>query len=328
MRVRYLLKRIIYIIPVAFGVTIVIFLLLHLMPGDPAASLLGPDATPDELERVRVLLGLNENIFVQLFAYISQLVQFNFGDSIQFGMPVADILKTAIPATLELAVVSLIITLLIAIPLGILSAVKQNTWIDRCCMFFAQVGISMPLFWMSMLLILLFSVNLNWLPSFGRGEPLLKALGILINTGDGAVLVNSLKKIAMPAVSLGIMGSALISRMVRSTMLEVLDLDYIRTAYAKGSGKFRVIMKHAFRNALLPVITIVGLQFGFLLGGSIVTETVFAWPGAGQIIVKAISARDYPLVQGLVFCLSMMFVGVNLLVDLLYALINPKINQG
>jgi len=217
--------------------------------------------------------------------------------------------------------------LIIAVPLGIISAVKQNSWVDYTSMAFAQLGISMPVFWTGVLLILLFSVKLGWLPSFGRGESIIEGLKVLVTTGSGEVLLASLKKLILPAASLGIMGSAMISRMIRSTMLEVLDSDYVRTARAKGTVERKVIMKHAFRNALLPVVTIVGLQFGTLLGGSIITESVFAWPGIGRIIVTAISQRDFPLVQGGVIFLATTFAVMNLLVDVLYVVINPKIRH-
>lgn len=327
MRLQYALKRILYVIPVALGVLVVIFILLHMMPGDPSSALLGPEATPEAAARIREQLGLDKNIFVQLVLYMKQLLTLDFGNSIIFKQPVIDIIGTAFPATLELAIMGMLVALVIAVPLGILSAVKQNSWLDNISMVLAQIGISMPVFWMGLLMILLFAVQLNWLPSFGRGEPMLAAIGAVFH-GDFSVLANSLKKIAMPAFALGFMGAAMISRMIRSTMLEVLDMDYVRTAYAKGTKRFTVIMKHAFRNALLPVITVVALQFGALLGGSIVTETVFSWPGIGKIIIAAILNRDYPLVQASVFLIAIMFVVINLLVDLLYTLINPKINQG
>ncbi len=327
MRLRYALKRLLYVIPVSFGVMIIIFLLLHLMPGEPSSALLGPEATAEDVARIRSQLGLDQNIFVQLIKYMQQLLTLDFGDSLIFRQPVMDIIGQAFPATIELAVMGMIIALLIAIPLGIISAVKQNSWLDNLSMVLAQIGISMPVFWMGLLMILLFSVNLQWLPSFGRGEPLTEAI-LALFSGDYEVILASLKKILMPSFALGFMGAAMISRMIRSTMLEVLDMDYIRTAYAKGTKSSNVILKHAFRNALLPVITVCALQFGALLGGSIVTETVFSWPGLGTVLVDAILNRDYPLVQASVFLIAMMFVLINLIVDLLYTFINPKINQG
>ncbi len=328
MRAKYILKRLLYVIPTAFGVLVIIFILLRSMPGDFASALLGPEATLEDMERVREQYGLNENIFVQFVTYIKELVTLNFGDSVIYQTPVIDMIKEAFPATLELAVMGMFWALLISIPLGILSAVKQNSWLDNISMVFAQVGISMPVFWMGLLMILLFSVQLHWLPSFGRGDPLIPALIAGISTGDFDDFINSFQKILMPSFALGIMGSAMISRMIRSTMLEVLDMDYIRTARAKGTKEIKVVMKHAFRNALPPVITIVALQFGSLLGGSIVTETVFSWPGIGQVLVTAILNRDYSVVQASVFLIAVLFIIINLVVDLLYVVINPKISEG
>lgn len=324
---KYVFNRILQIIPVIFGITILVFFIIRLIPGDPAMVLLGQDATLEEMERIRETLGLNENIFVQLLKYLKNMLTLNFGDSIFRNEPVINIIKESFPATIELAVFSMIISLLISVPLGILSAIKQNTPIDYLSMVFAQIGISMPVFWTGALLILAFSVKLGWFPSFGRGEPLTEAVKILFTTGSAETLLLSLKKIILPAFSLGVMGAALISRLIRSTMIEVMENDYIRTARAKGTLEFKVIMKHAFRNALIPVVTIVGLQFGTLLGGAIITETIFAWPGLGRIIVTAISQRDFPLVQGGVIIVATSFAFINLIVDLLYAVINPKISH-
>ncbi|MGI6090929.1 MAG: ABC transporter permease [Saccharofermentanales bacterium] len=328
MRKRYIIKRLLNVIPVALGVLIVIFILLRSMPGDFSSALLGPEATAEDVARIRAQYGLDQNIFIQLFSYFKQLLSFNFGDSVIFKTPVIDMIKTAFPATLELSIMGMFWALLISIPLGILSAVKQNSWLDNTSMVFAQIGISMPVFWMGLLMILLFSVRLNWLPSFGRGAPLLPALWAGITSGDFSAFINSFKKILMPSFALGFMGSAMISRMIRSTMLDVLDMDYIRTARAKGTAETKVIMKHAFRNALPPVLTIVALQFGAMLGGSIVTETVFSWPGIGQVIVTAILNRDYPVVQAAVFIIAILFILINLIVDLLYSVINPKISDS
>lgn len=328
MKKRYIIKRILQVLPVAIGVIVFIFLLLHSMPGDFTSALLGPEASVEDVERIREQYGLNENVFVQLINYMRQLVTFDFGDSIIFKKPVSEMISTAFPATLEMAIMGMVWALIIAVPLGILSAVKQNSWIDNISMVLAQLGISMPVFWMGLLMILLFSVKLNWLPSFGRGMAITEALNLGFTTGSFAQLSNSFKKLLMPSFALGIMGAAMISRMIRSTMLEVLDMDYIRTARAKGTAEIKVVMKHAFRNALPPVLTIVALQFGALLGGSIVTETVFSWPGIGQVLVTAILNRDYPVVQAGVFIIAIMFVGINLVVDLMYAVINPKINEG
>jgi peptide/nickel transport system permease protein len=289
--------------------------------------MLGTEATPADLAHMRELLGLDQSLLSQLLNYLKGMLTLDFGNSIFQKDAVLTILGKSFPATLELAVFAMFISLIIAIPLGIAAAVRQNTWIDYVGMAFAQLGASLPVFWIGVLLIMLFSVQLGWLPSFGRGAPLLDGLGELLTTGSAQTLVLSLKKIILPAFSLGVMGAALISRMIRSTMLEVLDSDYIRTARAKGTPESVVIMKHAFRNALLPVVTTVGLQFGALLGNAIVTETVFAWPGVGRVIVTAISQRDFPLVQGGVILIALAFALINLTVDLLYMAINPKIRH-
>ena len=314
-------------IPVVLGVVTLVFFIVRLIPGDPAHILLGDNVTEEGLAAMRAHLGLDESFAMQYLRYLSNMLRFDFGDSLFYKAPVTDVLWRSFPATLELAVCGIIISLLIAVPLGILSAVKQNSWIDFLSMIMAQIGAAMPVFWTGMLMILLFAVHLGWLPSFGRGEPIYEGIRVLITTGSGATLLNSIRNIALPAITLGIVGAALISRMIRSTMLEVLDSDYVRTARAKGTSEFRVIMKHAFRNALLPVVTIVGLQFGNLLGSAIVTETIFSWPGVGRIIVGSIAQRDFPILQGGVILVALSFSIVNLLVDILYAVINPKIRN-
>ncbi|WP_419878467.1 ABC transporter permease [Brevibacillus centrosporus] len=325
--VTYLIKRLFQMIPVVIGISVIVFFLLHMIPGDPAMVLLGQDASQSEIERLRNLMGLNEPLYVQLFTFLKNVATGDLGHSIFQNESVFSLIAKHLPATLELAVVAMLIALVIAIPLGILSAVKQFSWVDYISMFFAQLGVSIPVFWMGMLLIIGLSVNLNWFPSFGRGEPLTEALWTAITTGNIYDLVQSMRSLFLPALTLGVMSAALITRMVRSTMLEVLKEDYVRTAEAKGVSGFMVIAKHAFRNALIPVITIVGLQFGNLLGGAIVTETVFAWPGIGRLVITAISQRDFPVVQGSVFIIAFLFALTNLIVDILYAVVNPKIQQ-
>ncbi|GIO07693.1 peptide ABC transporter permease [Brevibacillus reuszeri] len=325
--VTYLIKRLFQMVPVVIGISIIVFFLLHMIPGDPAMVLLGQDASQSEIERLRNLMGLNEPLYVQLFTFLKNVAMGDLGHSIFQNESVLSLITKHLPATLELAFLAMIIALVIAIPLGILSAVKQFSWVDYISMFFAQLGVSIPVFWMGMLLIIGLSVNLGWFPSFGRGEPLTEALWTAITTGNIYDLVQSIRSLFLPALTLGVMSAALITRMVRSTMLEVLKEDYVRTAEAKGVSGFMVIVKHAFRNALIPVITIVGLQFGNLLGGAIVTETVFAWPGIGRLVITAISQRDFPVVQGSVFIIAFLFALTNLIVDILYAVVNPKIQQ-
>ncbi len=324
----FIMKRFLQFIPVLLGISILVFFLLHLIPGDPALALLGQDATTEDLERLRNVMGLNEPLYIQLWVFLKNLFQGDLGISIFQDTPVITLITEHLPATIELALLAMVIALLISIPLGIISAVKQFSWLDYVSMFFAQLGVSMPVFWMGLLLIIGFSVNLNILPSFGRGEPLFEAIGQTIQTGNLFYLVDSLQHLILPAFTLGVMSAALITRMVRSAMLEVLKEDYIRTAEAKGVKGLVVIIKHAFRNALIPVVTIIGLQFGNLLGGAIVTETVFAWPGIGRLVITAISQRDFPVVQGCVLMIALIFALINLIVDILYAIINPKIQQG
>ncbi|MDC3413790.1 ABC transporter permease [Aquibacillus sp. 3ASR75-11] len=321
-------KRLLQLIPVLLGISILVFLLLHLIPGDPALTLLGQEATPEDVERIREILGLNEPLYVQLFVFLKNLVQGDLGVSIFQDVPVLTLVLSQLPATLELAFLALVIAVIIAVPLGIISAVKQFSWLDYVSMFFAQLGVSMPVFWLGMLLIIQFSVNMNIFPSFGRGDPLVESFIMTIQSGNLYYVIESFKYLILPALTLGVMSAAMITRMVRSSMLEVLNEDYIRTAEAKGVRSFWVILKHAFRNALIPVITIVGLQFGNLLGGAIVTETVFGWPGIGRLIITAISQRDFPVVQGSVLVIALLFAIINLVVDLLYALINPKIKSN
>lgn len=325
--VTYLIKRLFQMVPVVIGISIIVFFLLHMIPGDPAMVLLGQDASQSEIERLRNLMGLNEPLYVQLFTFLKNVAMGDLGHSIFQNESVLSLITKHLPATLELAFLAMIIALVIAIPLGILSAVKQFSWVDYISMFFAQLGVSIPVFWMGMLLIIGLSVNFGWFPSFGRGEPLTEALWTAITTGNIYDLVQSIRSLFLPTLTLGVMSAALITRMVRSTMLEVLKEDYVRTAEAKGVSGFMVIVKHAFRNALIPVITIVGLQFGNLLGGAIVTETVFAWPGIGRLVITAISQRDFPVVQGSVFIIAFLFALTNLIVDILYAVVNPKIQQ-
>jgi ABC-type dipeptide/oligopeptide/nickel transport system permease component len=324
---KVVLQRFLQLILVLFGISVLVFSLLYLIPGDPALTLLGQDATVDEINRFREQMGLNDPYFEQLGRYLGGLLQGDLGISMLQNQPVIEIIMTALPATLELAVVALIIALIIAIPIGIISAVKQSTWIDYIGMIFAHIGVSMPVFWLGLLFILLFSIQLNILPSFGRGTPVFESLIQTMSTGNLYYIVDSLSYMILPAITLGLMSAAFITRMVRSAMLDVLKEDYIRTAEAKGVRGIWVIVKHAFRNALIPIVTIIGLQFGNLLGGAIVTETVFAWPGVGRLIITAISQRDFTLVQGGVLVIAILFALINLIVDLLYTVINPRIRQ-
>lgn len=303
----YIFKRLGHTILVMIGISIISFVFLQLS-GDPVGLILPQDATSQQIEDLRNKLGLNEPIFIQYLHFINNALQGNLGRSLFSNEPVTDLILERLPATVELAVFSMGFALIIAIPIGIISALKRGTFIDTASMVLALFGLSMPHFWLGIMMIMLFSVQLGWLPTSGRG---------------------SFAQIIMPATAMGISMVALFARLTRSTMLEVLGQDYVRTARAKGLSEYIVIGKHALKNAILPLITMIGMEFGLLLGGAVIIETVFAWPGVGRLIVQAIMDRDYPVVQGAVMMLAMIFVIVNLLVDLTYHWLDPNISlQG
>jgi len=319
--VRYAVRRLLLLGPVVLGAAVVAFGLLLLLPGDPAIALLGQEASGPELARFRHLLGLDRPVPVQLALYLWRIVHGDFGRSVTLGAPVLRLILSTLPATLELAVSSIILAVALGLPLGLVAARRRGTAVDTGMMFLAQLGVSMPVFWLGVLLILLFAVKLNWLPSFGRGAPLVAALV----SGDAAQLADSLRHLVLPAVTLAFFNLALLSRLTRWAVLEVLEEDYVRTARAKGQHERAVLYRHALRNALLPIVTIVGLQFGNALGGAVVTETIYGWPGMGRLVVQAIGQRDLPVVQGAVLVLALLFSLFNVLVDLTYALIDPRI---
>ncbi len=286
------------------GVTLLVFFLIHLIPGDPAVLILGESAQPADLAHLRHELGLDQSIGRQLVQFADGLIHLDLGNSLHRRKAVTDILAEKFPATFELTLVSLCVALLIAFPLGILSAVRSHTIIDSGSMFFALLGVSIPNFWLGPMLILFFSVYLDILPVSGR-------------CGWSSYI--------LPAITLGTSLAAILTRMIRSSLLDVLYMPYITTAYSKGLSAAKVILKHALKNALIPVVTIIGLQFGALLGGSIITETVFSWPGIGREIIEAINGRDYPVVQGGVLVIALLYVVINILTDLLYAFLDPRI---
>jgi peptide/nickel transport system permease protein len=294
---------------------VVSFLLIHIIPGDPAAVMLGTDATPQEIEKLREDLGLNEPLHVQFYRWISRVLRGDLGDSFFMGRPVAVALMERLPATILLAVAALFFAILIGMPAGIIAAVKQGSVIDQLVMVIALIGVSLPSFWIGLNLILVFSVNLRWLPSGGY-VPLTE------NFIDG------LRCLLMPAFALGFMQAALIARMTRSSMLEVLRQDYIRTARSKGLSEQVVVGLHALKNAMIPILTVIGTAFGVLLGGAVIVETVFAYPGIGRLVVSAVQRRDYPVIQGALLLISAIYVLVNLLVDVLYTLIDPRIKYN
>jgi ABC-type dipeptide/oligopeptide/nickel transport system permease component len=320
----YVIRRLLLLIPMAAGMVIVTFGLLLLVPGDPAHVLLGPEATPEMIANLRTTLGLDNPWYVRLWDYFAHLAHGDMGRSIFQNAPVSQIIAGRLGATIELAVVALLLASLIGITLGVVAAMRRGSIVDTAAMLFAQLGVSMPVYWMGLLLMLAFAVTLNWLPAIGRGAPLIDAFGAAL-TGHPGVLGNSLLHILLPALALAANSAAVISRLVRTSMLEVLNEDFVRTAYSKGLRRPRVVVRHALRNALLPVLSVIGLQFGILLGGAVLVEQIFAWPGLGQLTIGAISQRDLPLIQGITLTFALTFAIINLIVDLLYALVDPRV---
>jgi peptide/nickel transport system permease protein len=302
-----ILRRLASTTLVVLGVVVLVFLLIHLIPGDPVDVMLGESAQPADREALRESLGLNQPIHIQLANYFKSLISLDLGRSLHTQRPILDMLAERLPATIELAAAALLVTLVLALPLGLLAAARRDTAWDHGAMTFSLLGVSIPNFWMGPLLILVFALWLGWFPVSGR-------------EGAGAVI--------LPALTLGTSLSAILARMIRSSVLEVLGEDFIRTAYAKGLTRRQVLIRHALPNALLPVITILGLQLGALLAGAVITETVFSWPGIGLLTVEAIQSRDYPVVQACVLLIALTYVLINSLTDLVYSLVDPRIRVG
>jgi peptide/nickel transport system permease protein len=309
---RYILMRILSLLPVLAVVAVVDFVIIHLTPGDPAAIILGSNATDMDLAKLREQLGLNLPIYVQFGRWLWGVVQGNLGWSIFMDMPVTLAIWQHLGPTVSLTIMAEIIAIVMAIPLGVMAAANRGTWVDQSFMTLALLGISIPSFWIGLNFILLFAVELNWLPAAGY-QPLASGL------------FNHLKYLIMPAISLGIMQGALIARMTRSSLLEVLNENYIRTAEAKGLNRWIVIYKHALRNAFIPILTVIGLTFAVLIGGAVVTETVFNIPGIGKLIVTSVLRRDYAVIQGTILMTAAAYVLINLMIDLLYAWIDPRV---
>lgn len=327
-------ERVLSTIPITFGVAIVVFFFIRLTPGDPVDIMLGRSgaASARELDQLRHQFHLDEPLQVQLAYFLGDLVRGDLGYSFIRNKPVVELLAERLPATIELTVGALLISLLIALPIGILSAVRQNSLLDRLSMAGAFLGISMPGFWLGIILILFFAVQLRWLPAQSRLSSdiqLQQITGLYVLdsllTRNMPALVDSLKHLLLPSITLGAGVAAIIARVLRSSMLEVLRSDYTKLARAKGATEWDVVMKHALRNALIPTVTVVGLQVGVLLGGNMIVETVFSWPGLGRVVVDAIFNRDFPLIQGAVMIYAVTFVLANLVVDILYTYLNPKI---
>jgi peptide/nickel transport system permease protein len=314
------------------GVSIVVFCMVRAIPGDPAQIMLGQTASPSQIQEIRNSMGLDEPLPVQYLIFVKDAVRGDLGDSIVTGRPVTSELLVRFPATLELTAFAMIIAILVGVPVGVISAVRQYSLLDKVASVTALTGISMPIFWLAMILIVIFGVNLELLPFPGRLGPTTAITSI-----TGLVLVDSLLTLnfagfwdgllhlIMPAIALGTIPMAVIMRMTRSSMLEVMGEDYVRTARAKGVVPWRVVFKHSLRNAMLPTITVIGLLAGLLMGGSIITETIFSWPGVGQITYESVGRRDYAMIQGVVLYGAALFVLINLLVDVLYAVLDPRV---
>jgi peptide/nickel transport system permease protein len=331
---QYILKRLLGLLPVLFGITLLVFMFLHLIPGDPATVLLGERGTPEQVEILRSRLGLDRSLPLQYLAFLGSLLRGDLGNSIISGIPIIDEITIRWPATLELSVAAMLVALLLGIPAGILAAVRKNSWLDNLTMSGSLIGVSLPVYWLGLMLIYLFAVYLKWLPPSGRISVDL-GLGFKSITGvyildallrlDWAIFRDTIAHLILPALTLGTIPLAIVARITRSAMLEVLSQDYIRTARAKGLPEYSVILKHGLKNAFLPIVTTIGLQFGKLLGGAILTETIFSWPGIGSWIYNGILTRDYPIVQGGVIFVAVTFVLINLLVDISYAFFDPRI---
>lgn len=304
---RFVVSRIASALPVVLGVACLVFLLIHLTPGDPVDVLLGESAQAADRVALRRALGLDQPLHLQLLHYLQALARFDLGVSVYSQRPVLELLLERVPATLQLAAAALAVAIAIALPLGVVAAMRRGTAWDHAAMGYALLGAALPNFWLGPLLVLLFSVWLGWLPVSGR---------------------EGLASLVLPALTLGTGMAAILARMTRSTLLEVLGEDYIRTARAKGLPERMVILRHGLRNALLPIVTLLGLQLGALLGGAVITETIFSWPGIGQLTIEAIQRRDYPVVQGCVLFISLAYVVVNTATDLVYGWLDPRVRSG
>jgi ABC-type dipeptide/oligopeptide/nickel transport system permease component len=301
---RFFVRRLVLTVPVLLGIVTLVFSFIHLVPGDPVQIMLGEAAQSNDVELLRHKLGLDRPILEQYSTYLKGLIRGELGSSFRFGEPVGRIIAARYPATLELAALSLIVGLMIAVPSGVLAATGPGKWLDRAITTLTLLGISLPNFALGPIVIILFSVMLGWLPVSGRA---------------------GVSSYVLPAMTLGFSLSAILTRMVRASMIEELQEDYVKTARAKGLSESRVLLKHALKNGLIPVVTVLGLQFGTLLAGAIITESIFSWPGLGRLTVQAINSRDYPLVQGCILVIALTYVLVNLLTDLTYGLLDPRI---
>ena len=309
---KYIVRRIISLIPVLFFVSVIVFTITRIIPGDPAAVMLGETATQEAVERLRESLGLNDPLPVQYSHFLGDLLRGHLGDSPAYNKPVTELIARTLPNTLLLGITAIFLALLIAVPIGILSAWKQNSLIDYLSMLISLVGVSMPVYWLGMMLVYAFAVRINIFPAIGMGS---------LSEGFLDVVIH----LTLPAICLATIPMANFARITRSSMLEVIRQDYIRTARAKGLKESVVIWKHGLKNALIPILTVIGMQISMMLSGAVLTETIFSWPGMGRLIVDAIEKRDFVVVQGTIMFLAFAFVIITLIVDILYALVSPKI---
>jgi ABC-type dipeptide/oligopeptide/nickel transport system permease component len=301
---RYLARRLLFTVPVLLGVATLVFSLIHLVPGDPVQSMLGEGVSPQDVAEMRTRLGLDRPLLVQYGTFLKGLTSGDLGTSLRTNQPVARAIAERMPATFELALAAMAVAMLTALPLGVLAAVKARTPTDVAATTLALVGISIPNFWLGPLLAIVFSVVLGWLPVSGRG---------------------SLAHLVLPAITLGAPLAAVLARMTRASVIEELNELYVLAARARGASRLRAIVRHAFRNSLIPIVTVIGLQFGAVLTGAVITETIFAWPGVGRLLIQSISFRDYPLVQGCILLIAGTYVSMNLVTDVLYGFLDPRI---
>jgi len=304
---RFLVRRLILTIPVLLGVATLVFSLIHLVPGDPVQMMLGESAAPEEVAQLRSRLGLDRPMLVQYGSFLRGVAAADLGQSLRTNQPVTSVIEERLPATFELALASMLVAIVVALPLGIVAAARAGTAVDHGATTLALIGISMPNFWFGPLLAIVFSVSLGWLPVSGRG---------------------SLAHIVLPAITLGAPLAATLARMTRASVLEELREPYVLAARARGLSRARAIVTHAFRNGLIPIVTVLGLQFGSVLTGAVITETIFAWPGVGRLLVQSISARDYPAVQGCILLIAVSYMSMNLLIDVLYGWLDPRIRHA
>ncbi len=302
---QYIIRRLLQMIPITFGILTLVFSLIHLIPGDPAAQIAGEGARPEDIENVRKSLGLDQPLLTQYVTYLKNIAHGDLGRSFHTGDPVVQAIAERYPATIELALGAMFVALLVAFPLGIISAIYRNSWIDNVARFFALIGVSMPSFWFGPLLIIAFAINHEWFPVSGREE--------------------GLRSLVLPSLTMGLALAAILTRMIRVSLAEELNQLYVTTAIAKGVTRAKAIFRHALKNALIPVITIIALQFGSLLTGAIITEQIFSWPGLGRLLIQSINTRDYPQVQASILVIALTYIFVNFASDLLYGVVDPRI---